>query len=611
MSPVKPHPRGSISSPLVKIVLAWLVALALAFGHHAFYKSLDNTVAPSTVDSTSITSQFNIHSQAGASAVGTMFAWLVAAALGLSAGTAFIQCAWVVVQQRATSVAGLDALWSSPKNALAFLSLDMWRSAHVVVLVSALAWAFPLIVTFAPGTLTVRTQTVYSARGCTAPTYDFGTNDALYTDYVTEESFYLRPSTLAQRIVGGVLLSGQHLTPTSMCGTNCSYEITAYAPYFNCSTSSFNATIEDAFGRYVLGAPYNATSFDSSPTQNKYGVEETQLAQQGWDFSAALSNYATFQPDYTSGLEVTCIAYNASYLLAYDFNNGPNVAIKDIQPVQMATQFKDLNPPPNEPDFIDGNATNPHTAFYNATTNYYAVFQTLYSYIAGSVKSVPSLTGASFVVTPDTLLLPATAFVATPSSAEPQGNFSWRTDPDFPTAMQDLMTNISLSLLSGAVDPSQTTETTCTFTDTFTHFVYNHTRLWLIYVLGLGAALLCDLAGLWALWRNKFGGGAEFSEFVRATRSRELNHLDLSDEEWQAVRLQYGPVGSEGGRYAFVTPEILRRGRGRGAENVDGDADAEELKAMTMPVPSPSLSPRVSYVPFGNEQHAMSFPNRG
>nr|GAT60379.1 predicted protein [Mycena chlorophos] len=594
MSPVRPQARGSISSPLVKIVLAWLVALALALGHDAFYKSLNNKVAPSAIG-TSISSEFDVHSQAGASAIGTMFAWLVAAALGLSAGTAFIQCAWVVVQQRATSVSGLDALWSSPKNALAFLSLDMWRSAHAVVLVSALAWAFPLIVTFAPGTLSVRTQTVFFTQGCNAATYDFGNNDLLYN----ASPFYLRPSTLAQRIVGGVLLSGQHLTPTSMCGTNCSYTIKAYAPYFNCSSSSFNASVENSVGKQA--PPYNATSFDSSPSQNEYGEGGSgQISQLGWDFSAALSNYAFFQPDPTSGLAVTCIAYNASYFLDYDFNNGPNVSILDVEPVQMATQFKDLNPPPNDPDFIDGLPSNPHTAFYNATTNYYAVFQTLYSYIVGNVTVKESTTVGSWDVTPDTLLLPATAFVATPSSAEPQGNFSWRASPDFPTAMQDLLTNISISLLVSAVDsdPSQITQTTCTFTDTLPHFLYNRTRLWLIYSLGLGGALLCDLAGLWALWRNRFGGSADFSEFLRATRSRELNHLDLSDA--QGVRLQYGPVGSEGGRYAFATPESLRAAASR-----DGDGEELHLKSM-----STMASPGLSYEPFSYEQNSMSAPHR-
>ncbi|KAJ6461692.1 hypothetical protein C8R45DRAFT_1108451 [Mycena sanguinolenta] len=76
--------------PLLQILLAWVAALALAAGHHAFCASL-NTI-PSTFT-------FDWNSQAGASAISTAFAHLVSATLGVSAGTAFLQCAVIFTQQ--------------------------------------------------------------------------------------------------------------------------------------------------------------------------------------------------------------------------------------------------------------------------------------------------------------------------------------------------------------------------------------------------------------------------------------------------------------------------------------------------------------------------------
>jgi hypothetical protein len=63
----------------------------------------------------------------------------------------------------------------------AFLSLDFWRKARGIVIISGLAWAFPLVVTFAPGTLTVNTEVFTTSKPCSIPKFDFGATDLLYT----------------------------------------------------------------------------------------------------------------------------------------------------------------------------------------------------------------------------------------------------------------------------------------------------------------------------------------------------------------------------------------------------------------------------------------------
>jgi hypothetical protein len=117
----------------LRIVLAWVSALALASGHHAFYASLDNHSVTSGT-----TASLLVHSQAGASAVGTTFAILVSSLLATSAGTAFLQCAWRAARKHAISISGLNAMWSSLTNLFAFLSVDFWRTAQGAVIVSAL-----------------------------------------------------------------------------------------------------------------------------------------------------------------------------------------------------------------------------------------------------------------------------------------------------------------------------------------------------------------------------------------------------------------------------------------------------------------------------------------
>ncbi|KAJ7872655.1 hypothetical protein B0H14DRAFT_2570159 [Mycena olivaceomarginata] len=54
---------------------------------------------------------------------------------------------------------------------------------------------------------------------------------------------------------------------------------------------------------------------------------------------------------------------------------------------------------------------------------------------------------------------------------------------------------------------------------------------------------------------STFGATGGFSDFLAATRNSELNELDLNQPE--RIKLKYGPVRSEGGRYAFGLPESL------------------------------------------------------
>jgi hypothetical protein len=101
---------------MIKMSLAGIAVAALAVGHQAFHASLNGTSPTANEPGVYV-----VHSQAGASALGTAFAFLVSSFLGISRGTAFVQCAWMVVQKRSFTLAGLDALSSSPYTPTAFL----------------------------------------------------------------------------------------------------------------------------------------------------------------------------------------------------------------------------------------------------------------------------------------------------------------------------------------------------------------------------------------------------------------------------------------------------------------------------------------------------------
>ncbi|KAJ6544617.1 hypothetical protein DFH09DRAFT_1321820 [Mycena vulgaris] len=546
--------HGRPHSPLFKILLAWVVALALASGHHAFYASLNNRAVASSDVTTNVS--LLTHSQAGALAIGTTFAFLVSALLGISTGTAFLQCAWRLVGQRTFTLSGLNALWSSQSDAFAFLAFDFWRSARGVVLISALPWAFPLVVTFAPSTLIVENRINIAAEACKVPTFDFRSSALLHDEENSVENPYLRPSSTAMRVVGATLLGHQPFSPTPPCSGNCSYLVSVNAPSFACSAGARNASalnwpiVNPSFNP----PPYFATNLDVTPSINQYN---------GWDFEAHYSDYSSFHPA-SDGTNVTCVAYNSTYHLNYTFaGTTRSVTIDQIVQQQPASQ---LSPNTANGDFIPDSYI--HSAWFNATTNYYAVLSSMYTYLVGNITIALSADSSNFIYTPSSISLPETPLIDTEASYISNGTITWSSHPDFPSAMKSLLQNITLSILTGSLDASQMAATTCGFTKTLPHFAYDAWRLWLIYGLGLGIALLCDLVGLLALWLNAFGAEGSFSDFLTATRNEELNGLDFTKPD--RIKLRYGLVRSEGGRYVFARPESLHD-----STELDGGTDKE------------------------------------
>ncbi|KAJ6492254.1 hypothetical protein C8R45DRAFT_1096277 [Mycena sanguinolenta] len=148
-----------------------------------------------------------------------------------------------------------------------------------------------------------------------------------------------------------------------------------------------------------------------------------------------------------------------------------------------------------------------HTTWYNAAASYKAILDSIAAYAIGSLATASSLAAL---------------------------NFTWIPIEDIPPIFESLVKNITLSILTGAADRSQST-TTCVYSDNNTHFVYNERRLWLIYGLGLCIALLCDFFGIIALFQNNaFRGatGSNFGDFLAGMRNEfERARTDQVDHE--------------------------------------------------------------------------------
>ncbi|KAF7303952.1 hypothetical protein MIND_00625900 [Mycena indigotica] len=531
--------HGPSITPLLKILLIWLFGVALVIAHHIYGSQLNNRTVHFLTEKPTATQIFQ--SQPGASAVGTTIAYLVSAALSTSVGIAFIQCAWKLVRARALTVGGLDALWSAPYSYWSFFEWDFWRTARGVVLVAILMRAFPLVVTFAPGTLTVHNVLKSTMTPCDVPSFNFGSNGLLFETLNSAATPYSQPSSLALRTVGATILAGKPFSPTSPCTGNCNYNVEINAPSFNCTSSLKNTSALPSSGdpsHQLAPPPYVAAAFDATPS----------IQYKGWDFQAHYLDYSHRIPvDPTrQGKDVSCVAYDSTYHINYTFfGSTPSVVIERIEQNQSGTQLSI-----GTNTFIDGSSSI-HSSLFNVTTNYYAVLASLYTYLAGNISA--SLTGNSLQFTPQPANLAATQTQLVAASGG--GNITWA---DLPTVLESLLQNITLSILT--LDRTQTTKTSCMTFSSEQHFTYDAYRLWLVYGPALAVALLCNIVGALALMENGFGATDGFSDFLAATRYSELREVDSR----QRVRLKYGMLRGYDGRYAFAKPEDLLDGRNVG-----------------------------------------------
>ncbi|KAF7302910.1 Glyco-hydro-79C domain-containing protein [Mycena kentingensis (nom. inval.)] len=593
------------SPPLYKIFGIWLAGGVIAGLHHVYNDQLrDTPVQNFVLFHTNATDTF--HSQEGASAVGTTLATLSSALLAMSVGVALMQYAWMRVRREACSVSGLDALWSAPNSYLAFFSGDAWKMAWGVMFIALLSRLFPLVVTFVPGTLTVRQVAESRLVECTVPSLELASHGRLFeTKFNSAAKAYSNPSSLALRIVGATLLGGQPLPLASPCDGNCTYTISISAPSYSCTDVPHTLTLgESPPGTRPL--PYIGFEFDGTP-----GAQ-----YKDWDFGA------TYRPwdltdtngfDTREGRNLSCIAWNSTYEILYSFTGtAAEVAVLNVdrhlpaslielgdepgtpsvsavssstssQPTSSSASASVDDPfaggsagsvptpvvgtvPPTRRVVIPQTTSNvTHSAQFNATTNSYALLDALYSYIVGDVNAALDVQDSDTEVSTTYQLNPATLAVTQSRmvAVSKDGLLVWADGMD--KIMESLLQNITLSVLATLATgeqtqtPAKTATIPCTTFSTRQHFSYDAKRLWLVYGLALLVAFLCDLVGLYALRQNAFGVEGGFSDMLMATRHVGARLASVEPHELKRhTPLRYGRMKGEGGeRYGLAPPEEL------------------------------------------------------
>ncbi|BCR91321.1 uncharacterized protein ACHE_70164A [Aspergillus chevalieri] len=380
------------SSAPILMVSSFLAALAFSIGHHAFYQRLnDKSVLNSSPFS--LTKSYHVSDQQVNVSVGTFFAFLVKALLGVAVSTVFDQFAWKSIKDHTSRIGSIDDLFSVLKNGFMILNFPLWRHYPVSMLLACIAWLLPVASIITPATLNVHMASFANSTSTKVPRVDFAninfSNLKLINGSGTDALHYSDSTPEVQQIVYSTAMQ-KTVLPITPPFSNSSWVLDFSGPALGCEhaddklrrdvmenvrSTIINATFVDvnktllasSFGylswmpegygygslpfiqSYVDEGLYNelpGTVYNMFPGKydsqimgplQLYMVTLPHMLAQG-DLSNADLNRTTEDATF-----LTCTLYNASYTANFTYFNGQqNIQLRKVERLNKVDYLSDM-----------------------------------------------------------------------------------------------------------------------------------------------------------------------------------------------------------------------------------------------------------------------------
>lgn len=417
------------------------------------------------------------------SAMGNAIASFATFVLGMAVGIAVVQILWTYLHRNSYSIQNIEAMLSCPSRPFSPSAMRAWRAAWLLSAVAALGSGMRLITIFAPGAL--RSETASIQKTCTIQKVDFsnGNYGVIWPD--NEGNPTLTPSPKLNRMVVQNLVSGSYIAPPNYCGDlPCTYSMVFNAPAMNCTniTSQFNFTNMRLETPTVI---WNVTN-DIGP----YGSSIAVATMEANDVRMEAAN---------------CTVYNATF--SVDITHNVTLAIVDVKNI-------DIHQPVDKVQLDAADYMSTYTTAM-ATAN-----------ILSGLGQVDMRLMQNVISKDDPQAYNPYVIFSSLGQPGPQNSMTWEWNWDMLDAFPQLMTNISISLLSNPVNaPLSSLETQCVYSKLV--YVYDQYHLLLAYVPAILVALTCVIAGFRSVERNGREETLEFSRLLIAILSPGLVHEEL------------------------------------------------------------------------------------
>ncbi|RPA94298.1 hypothetical protein L873DRAFT_1837705 [Choiromyces venosus 120613-1] len=519
------------TSPIVMMTVLFLLGIAFAVGHYAFYKSWRDNIVEENLQQ-----EYIIRA-------GTAFAFLSKASLVGAVVVAHKQIAWDTVRKRAITVDGIDAMFVAPTDFTSFLNGDMIKRAKVATLLALLAWCIPISAIITPGSLSV--NLVQREYNITAPIPSTNFSDPtgfttnLGLSVLQDESrktnapeaiagATVAPSPLLSRIVSTTATSGSIL-PVQPPHPNSSYVYSFHGPSLRCIpadlrvTQAMQKTIDyDKSGRIRYAAIYNpeikgdtcsiyiGLAYNTTTVQNQtYSICSPNG---GGCMAGHVQKSNLNDPSY--GQAFSCELYNTFFTVNVTFRN--SVQRFGIQTLEHLTPVScvPLSPPVvGRKPFAEWEAS-------------YAVFAAMGDLLVGNITKLRS-DGFEGVapVSWDTKILQTTLigsqdFSGVNISGMPSDVF---TGP-LARGIEELSRNITLSLLSSDTF-GLPIRSDVLITRQNNRYIFNETNFWLAYGIAIFVTAGAVLIGIVAYYTNGVSLETNFSTVMATTQTDEMREL--------------------------------------------------------------------------------------
>ncbi|KAF9694807.1 hypothetical protein EKO04_006817 [Ascochyta lentis] len=581
--------EGSIGWMVPSAMIGFfLFATVVAIIHYIYCQHLDDKFVESTIP------------QAWNNAFSIIFARVFSTALAASASTAFTQILWWYLRRRALSLSNIDALFSINCSPLHLYQVGLLKVTPILWFFGLLIPFISIATIFPPGSLVVQQLPDVQTAMAMVPTLDVdyrGNNSAVdfwayaMFDHGTDGEYrspLIRYLSLGKR----TLLEGSYLTRPSPCGANCTYNLVFSAPSLQCEQDTPNPSLEGrVFKLYSNVSQSEAISGSWNPRTIDFMAAPYQanLTESDDGHTSLYKFDLTYRDQTTNGLRNTsCTTLDANYTANITYENSVQTVTVDIAQGQAlnATILSINSLFYHVVQAPDPTATN--LTWENAPMRYFSEESLSELYHGVQLRSIRDalirpLSGAisSFGIN-DEYFTTNTIIQETPLASMAYNETLFNYPKIYfdlsPSALQDLMTNVTISILN---DATNMTSTLVTKTVYKSGYVFkDEARLIGAYAGTLGACLIFVLLGFGALWQNgtpAFSGGflqimctTTYGDSVmnRVAQGFSQRGIENLPKDLSKLKVRYGLVTDGAGEKKYAafgtvaeTEVLLKRAR--------------------------------------------------
>ncbi|KAF7596196.1 hypothetical protein BBP40_002726 [Aspergillus hancockii] len=310
------------------MTLALVGATAFAAGHHGFYEHLSGRPTRQSWILFARKS-LSVSDQQVNVSIGTFFAFLVKALLGVAVSVAVDQFAWKSVKGGTTNIRAIDNLFLVLGNVFMLFKLRLWRHYPMTMLLAVVCWLLPVASVVTPATLNVELAPVLDFTFMRVPRVDFKSLNLFSTETMLvgsqshEVVQYRSSKPLVKKVASATTAQGEVMAIAPPL-VNSSWSFDIHSPALRCG--QVDQSLDVAIRKNIEDCLQTTRRNARSTTIQLNNIGSVPLSLFVATFPEMVVNTSATPEEVltaTRNLKLfQCEPYNASYTANFTYTNG-------------------------------------------------------------------------------------------------------------------------------------------------------------------------------------------------------------------------------------------------------------------------------------------------